>query len=34
MFLTYDGMNCICVIAIHSEKVYNVNMITRVEGRF
>ena len=29
MFLTCDGMNCNCVIAIYSVKVYNMNMIMR-----
>ena len=29
MFLTCDGINCNCVIAIYSVKVYNMNMIMR-----
>ena len=35
MFLTFDGINCTCLNAIYSVKVkvYNVNMIKRVQRR-
>ena len=33
IFLTCDGINGNCVIAIYSVKVYNMNMIIRVQRR-